>query len=226
MNAQARMLAATILVGVPLLAAVWFLAIAPKRAERADVTARVATQKARLDRAKAQVDAYAATQDEFPDLLSELRRLDRAVPSRADVSSLLRELQRRARVRGSELRLVSLKEGGAPAGGATDAKPATPGAVAGPGGLSALPFTFEYTGKYFDLIDVLATVRRSVRLEGERVRVRGRLLTIDGLTFKRLDPATPLTKAVVNATAYIAPDGAATPQAPTDAGQAPAEGGS
>ncbi|HVF78561.1 MAG TPA: hypothetical protein VNA28_09705, partial [Solirubrobacteraceae bacterium] len=88
------------------------------------------------------------------------------------------------------------------------------------------PFTFEYTGKYFDLVDILKTVRRSVRVTSGDLNVDGRLLTIDGLSFKRIDPSAQLTKAVLNATAYIAVDGAtaapATPAAADPAVPAPA----
>jgi len=97
-----------------------------------------------------------------------------------------------------------------------------------------LPFTFEYTGKYFDLVSILKTVRRSVRVTSGDLNIDGRLLTIDGLSFKRVEPNAQLTKAVLNATAYIAADGkssapatpAAAAAAPPAAGTAAAKGGS
>lgn len=227
MNASSRPLIATLIGAVALMAAMWFLAISPKRSEGAEVHQSLVTQQARLDAADAQVATYTASHKQFDGLLVELRRLDMAVPARAAVSSMLRELQRRAKVRGSDLRLVALKSGAAaaPAAAGAAATPVTPGAVAGPSGLSALPFTFEYTGRYLDLVDILATIRRSVRTEEGDVTVSGRLLTIDGLAFKRVTDSA-LTKAVVNATAYIAPDPAAAPQPPADAGQPPAKEGS
>lgn len=206
MTSQARSLAATIAIGIALLAALWFMAIAPKRSEKAQVTSNVAAQQARLDAATAQVATFTASRTQFAGLMTELRGLDKAVPSRGDIPAMLRELQRRAKARGSLLRLVELTDGAAAnvAGAATT----TPGAVAGPGGLATLPFTFEYTGKYFDLVDILKTVRRSVRVTAGDLNIDGRLLRIDGLSFKRVDPDTRLTKAVLNATAYIAADGA------------------
>lgn len=212
MTSHTRSLPAVVLIGVALLAALWFLAIAPKRSEHAQVTGNVETQQTRLDAAKAQVTSFSAARKQFPGLLIELRRLDRAVPARGDVSTMLRELQRRAKVRDSDLRIVALKDA---AQAATAGAPATtPGAVVGPGGLSALPFTFEYTGRYHDLLDILKTVRRSVRVTSGDLNIHGRLLTIDGLAFKPLDGDVRLTKAVMNATAYIAPDGATAPQSP------------
>ena len=61
-------------------------------------------------------------------------------------------------------------------------------------------------------------MRRSVIVRKDKVKVGGRLLTIDSVSFTRTDPTTTRTKATLNATAYIAPDGAATPQPPAAAG--------
>lgn len=213
MTAQARSLGAAIAVGIALLATLWFVAIAPKRSENATVTANVAAQQQRLDAAKAELATFTASRNQFAGLMTELRGLDRAVPSRADISAMLRELQRRARARGSDLRLVELNNDAAQGAGAAPAT--TPGAATRPGGLVALPFTFEYTGKYFDLVDILKTVRRSVRVTSGDLNVNGRLLTVDQLSFKRIEPGARLTKAVLNATAYIAADGSsAAPAAP------------
>ena len=208
-----------VLAGIAIVAALWVLAIGPKRSESAEVRDNVSAQQQRVSESQAQLASYQNARKQFPGMLSELKSLDKAVPARAKISSLLRQIQRRADVRDSELRLVALKAAAAvpAAGGAT---PVTPGATIGPDGLSALPFTFEFTGRYFDLRDILQTVRRSVSVRSGDVKVSGRLLTIDGVSFTRTDPASPLTKAIVNATAYIAPDGAATPQPPAAAATA------
>jgi len=223
MNEQSRMIAGTLLAGVAILAVLWFTTIAPKRSESSSVRSNVAAQETRLVKASAQVTSYQSARKQFPGLMSELKLLDKAVPGRAAIADLLRELQRRARVSGSDLRLAALKSSGAaPAAAVTGASPAvtpvTPGATSGPGGLSALPFTFEYNGKYFDLLQVLQAVRKSVKVRASGdLAIGGRLLTIDGVTFNRADADAARTKAVVNATAYIAPEGAASPQAPAGA---------
>lgn len=219
MTPQTRALAATIAAVLALNAALWFLAIGPKRAEKAEVGDNVAAQQARLDTAKTQIATFAASRKQFAGMLTELRGLDKAVPARGDISAMLRELQRRAKLRDSDLRLVELKNA---AGSTPGLVPSTPGAITGPGGLSALPFTFEYTGRYFDLLDILKTVRRSVRVQSGDLAVNGRLLTIDGLAFNPVEGDRKLTKAVLNATAYIAPDAAAAAPQPPATGTAPA----
>lgn len=215
------------LAGVAILATLWMLAISPKREERSQVKANLAAQETRLQTAQTQLDSFEAAKRQFPVKLAELKQLDEAVPARGAISSLLRQLQRRAKVRNSTLRLVALKPGAAAPAAAeagTAAAPVTPGASLGPDGLAALPFTFEFTGEYFDLRDILAAVRRSVSVKKDKIKVDGRLLTIDGLTFKRSDPGSSRTKATLNATAYIAPDGASTPQPPDAAAAAPPAG--
>ena len=220
MTNDTRTIGIVVLAGVAILAALWMLAISPKRDERTTIKANVTAQEARLQTAQTQLASFEAAKQQFPAKLAELKRLDEAVPARGAISSLLRQLQRRAKVRNSNLRLIALKPSGAPtpvAGATTPAAPITPGASVGPDGLATLPFTFEFTGEYFDLRDILATVRRSVSVRKDKIKVGGRLLTIDGLTFTRLDPMSSDTKATLNATAYIAPDGAATPQPPAAA---------
>jgi Tfp pilus assembly protein PilO len=219
MNAQTRMIVGTLIAGIAAVAALWVLAIAPKRSDNARVQASVAAQQTRLTAAQAQVTSYRASRKRLPGLMAELKRLDRAVPTHGDIANLLRQLQRRARLSGSDLRLAVLKTGAAaPAAGAA---PLTPGATAGPDGLATLPFTFEYNGKYFDLVRILRAVRKSVtvRSSGD-LSIDGRLLTIDGLSFQRVSGGGARTKAVVNATAYIAPDGASTSQAPASSASA------
>jgi Tfp pilus assembly protein PilO len=209
-----RMIVWIVLAGVALVAVLWVIAIGPKRADLYGVDANVSAQRQRVDDARRQVADYTAARKQFAGMLAELRRLDVAVPSRGAIPQLLRQLQRRARARDSSLQLAALKAASAAPG----TTPATPGATTGPSGLSALPFTFEYTGDYFDLVAILRAVRASVQTRDGDLRIGGRLLTIDGLTFKRPEAGKKLTKAVVSATAYIAPD-AASPQVPATATQ-------
>jgi hypothetical protein len=99
----------------------------------------------------------------------------------------------------------------------------TPGAAPGPGGVATLPFTFTYTGEYFDLVHVLAAARRAVRVRSGDLKIDGRLVTIEGMSFQRAQADDPLIKATVSATAYIAaapvaPQPSAVPAAPATQG--------
>ena len=211
-----RMIIFTVLAGLAVLAALWVLAISPKRSESAKVRTNVAAQELRLSAAQAQLAGYEADRKAYPRHLQALRRLDGAVPARGEVSTLLRELQKRANASSSDLRLAALKPAATPVAGLT------PGASSGSTGLATLPFSFSYTGKYFDLVKVLAAARRSVTVRSGRLKIDGRLVTIEGLTFERVKE-TELIKANVSGTAYIA----AAPAPPTAVpAAATAQGGS
>jgi Tfp pilus assembly protein PilO len=214
LSAQNRTVVMIVLAGVALVAALWVTAIGPKRTERGSVTANTSVAQQRVDELRRQVADYTAARRQFSGMMSELKRLDVAVPSRGAISELLRELQRRARARNSSLQLAALKTAAAAPGTTTS----TPGASIGAGGLATLPFTFEYSGDYFDLVAILRAVRASVEARAGDLQIDGRLLTIDGLTFKRPTDGGKLTQAIVSATAYIAPD-ASSPTVPAAATQ-------
>jgi Tfp pilus assembly protein PilO len=194
-----RMIVATLMAGAVLLAALWMLALAPKRAASAKVRSDLVTQEQRLSTASSELASYRTSHKQYPDLLAELRRLDEAVPSHGAIPALLRQLQRRARALKSDLSLVALKSAAAPAGSGL-----TPGATIGAGGLATLPFSFTYSGRYFDLVHVLAAARRAVSVKSGDLTIDGRLVTIEGLSFQRTTAESPLIKAAVSGTAYIA----------------------
>lgn len=216
-----RMIMGTMLAGASLLAALWMLALAPKRSESAKVKTNLAGQEQRLAAARTELARYEKSRERFPGLLTELRSLNEAVPAHGAIPSLLRQLQRRAHAEKSDLSLVSLKAGTTSPGSGP-----TPGAASGPGGLATLPFAFAYTGEYFDLVHVLAAARLAVRVKGGDLRIGGRLVTIEGLSFQRAAADSSLIKASVSGTAYIATDATTPPQPAASPAAASPQGGS
>ena len=82
-----------------------------------------------------------------------------------------------------------------------------------------MPFSFTFTGTFFNLADFLRKIDRFVRLKESGVGVSGRLLTIDGIALSVSPDGFPSIKASVAATAYLLPEeqgvfGGASPQAP------------
>lgn len=217
-----RMILGVVLVGVAVLAALWMLALSPKRSESAEVRDSVAAQELRLTEATTKLAGYEQARKQYPEMKKELKRLDEAVPARGAIPQLLRQLQRRARVRQSELQVVALK----PSGGAGASAPGlTPGAALSSGGLATLPFTFSYTGQYFDLVGVLKAARRSVIAKAGDIKIDGRLVTIEGLSFEPTEAGSKTIKASVAGTAYIAAKPPA-PQPAADPAATATEGGS
>lgn len=66
---------------------------------------------------------------------------------------------------------------------AAPATTATPQSQATPGALESVALTFDFTGTYFDLADFFHRLKRFVYVQDDRIFIRGRLLTIDSLTF-------------------------------------------
>jgi Tfp pilus assembly protein PilO len=215
-----RMILGTIIAGAALLAAMWLLALSPKRSESAEVKTNVAAQEQRLATAKTELASFQTARKQYPGMLAELKRLDKAVPARGAIPSLLRQLQKRANGRHSVLKLAELKPGSATPGSGL-----TPGAKPLSGGLAALPFSFTYTGKYFDLVSVLKAARKAVTVKSKSgdLEIDGRLVTIEGVSFARTKTDSPVITASVSGTAYIA--AAAAPPSTVATSAAP-QGGS
>ena len=89
-----------------------------------------------------------------------------------------------------------------------------PGAAVGSAGFPTMPFSFVFNGTFFDMERFLSEVQRFVRVNGQNVDVRGRLLSIDGFALNAGPNGFPSVKANITATAYLmSPDDAATTSA-------------
>ena len=115
--------------------------------------------------------------------------------------------------------------GGAPAAAPADASaPAgAPAATTTPAGLQTVPLELTFSGGFFELADLLHRIKRFVRVANDRIEVRGRLMTVQGLKFETVD--TDELKVTMSASIYLVPktQGAtagATPTGPS--GAAPA----
>jgi hypothetical protein len=104
---------------------------------------------------------------------------------------------------------------------ATGTTPAAPSTA--PATLDTVALTFNFTGSYFDLADFFHRLKRFVYVANNQIFVRGRLMTIDTLTFAPGSltgtGGTGGLAATVGATVYLSPKaqgvtGGATPQGP------------
>lgn len=85
-------------------------------------------------------------------------------------------------------------------------------------GLDTVPLNFNFVGSYFDLADFFHRVKRFVRVANSDIRVRGRLMTIDGMNLTT--KGFPRISAQLTATIYLSPKsegatGGGTAQGPT-----------
>jgi hypothetical protein len=195
------------IVGVAALAAaVWFLALAPKR-ERANALAVQVTQAvARRDAATAKaVHAEHAKADYAADYAT-VARLGKAVPAQADVPSLVFQIESAARGSKVDFRKVTVEDTPATAPGATDAAATTTTS-----GISPTPVTFTFEGSFFGLQRMLREIDRFSRVKGSKVSVSGRLLTLDQVKLSAGRAGLPKVKAEITAVAYVAPVPSALP---------------
>jgi hypothetical protein len=111
---------------------------------------------------------------------------------------------------------TSSKSGGLPVGGGATAGGGASAAGGCAAGLECVPLDFEFRGNFFDLADFFHRMKRFVKVANDRLVVRGRLMTIDGLKFSSDDELFPALKAEVTATVYLSPKAE-----PATAGAAP-----
>ena len=209
--------------GLALLAAFWLLAIKPKRAEVQTLTGQIATQQSRLATAQATVSSGLAAKAAYPKDYAAVAQLGKALPADDDLPSLLCQLD--AESQGKHIDFASITRGASATGAgssstpdaagaaATGASSLPPGATVGTAGLATLPFSFTFTGSFFDLQKFIQGVQDFVRPEGQGIAVRGRLLTIDGVSLVPGGKDLSHLQAKIAATAYLAPS--TTPAATT-----------
>ena len=268
-----------VIIGVLLAAAIagfWFVGLAPKRKEAAELQAQVASETQKLTSAQQRAAEAKQAKARYNGDYAAVAKLGKAVPKTDALPSLLYQLQsvaHSARVDFTSLKIAggggqgpapaatapAAASGGTSASGSSSAgsstgsaaaaapaastpstpAPATqaatatlpPGAAVGSAGFPTMPFSFVFSGSFFDMERFLGDVQRFVRVDNKRVDVRGRLLSVDGFGLVAGPGGFPNVKASIVATAYLrtaaddelttttpAPGGSATPAA--DAGAA------
>jgi Tfp pilus assembly protein PilO len=174
-----------------LAAAGWFLLVSPRRAEAADLDARIADAQLRLT--QAQIDSR---RDPAPPVeTGDLFRLARAMPDTVDMSGILLELNRVATETGIEFESIS------PAGAATV------------GAYQVVPVTLLFEGNFYSLSDFLFRLRNLVQVHDGELAATGRLFNVDSVSFSESQRRFPHIRATLQVNAFVY--GTAPPAAPT-----------
>ena len=238
MSASRNRLILGLVAGVAALAAFWFLVLSPKQQEASALRESIDSTQAEVAKLRAETGKLQAAKSSHDVDYASVVRLGKAVPTDDDVGSLVVQLDSAAKRSGVDFRSVQLSGGagtttpppaaaGAGTAQATTAK-LPPGASVGPAGFPTMPFSFEFTGQFFTLSNFFSRLERLVRVDGERIDVSGRLLTVDAFSLKAGESGFPSVVATIGATAYLIPREesmplGATPQAA--AGAVPADAG-
>jgi hypothetical protein len=207
---------------VAVVAAFYFLALAPKRDEAAKLDGDIAAKQQEVDQSKALLASYGDAKGRYKKNYATIARLGKAVPADDDVRSLLVQLSDAAAK--SDVTFHALNVGGGGGGGVAEAQTTAPGALApapgtvpvGSAGFKAMPFSFGFEGSFFRLSDFFDRLEDFVTVENKKLDVTGRLLLIGSINVLPGQGTKQLT-ATIGAASYLVPP-------PTDVTGAPASG--
>jgi Pilus assembly protein, PilO len=184
---------ALVVVGVLVLgAAAYFGLVRSKKAEAARL------QK-ETDAAKAQIDDYytksAAVKGRPKIRSADLFRLAKAMPSQADMSGVLLQLNQIAADTGITFQSIAPQ----------NSVPIT--------GYQAVPIQLTFEGNFYSLVDFLFRLRNLVDVEHGQLNATGRLFAIDTLSFDEAQEGFPQISATLVVDAFVY--GTATPATAT-----------
>lgn len=195
----------------------WKLALAPKRAQAADLAKQVAGQQAQLAQSQRLVATYKGAKRSYGANYATVVRLGKAAPSDDDTRSLVVQLD--AAAKRSDTRFASIDVSGGSSGqttstGGAAAATTAPGAV-NIGAYSVMPFSLAFTGDFESLENFLGRLQRFVTVKGGKVLVNGRLMRVESVTLQPGDKGWPGLSAVITASSYIVGDDAGAAAAPS-----------
>jgi Tfp pilus assembly protein PilO len=212
---QRRTVLLSALVALVAAAGFYMLVLGPKRERATELSAQAATARATLAQTRQQAVELKTAKGSFGKDYTSVVELGKAVPTDDDVRSLMVQIDAAAKRSGVDFRTIQLSGGGgtttppaATSGAAANqATTATlpPGATVGTAGFPTMPFSFEFSGKFFTLSDFFARLDRLVRIDGKGIEVSGRLLSVDAFSLKPGAKGFPSVTATVGATAYLLP---------------------
>ena len=138
----------------------WFFFVSPQRAKADKVGVQADAAHAEL-MGDQQLIAAAKRQN----TLGNAKAAERALPDDPKVSEILRELNGFAAESRTELDNI------------------TPGTALQVGNAQALPITLTFQGRYFGLQKLLKLMRQNASVSGNKIVSKGRLYTVDSITF-------------------------------------------
>jgi Tfp pilus assembly protein PilO len=251
MTLRDRLVILVVLVGAGL-AGFWFVGLAPKHKEAADLQSQIDSARQQLDDAQQKAAQARTAKEHYDRDYATIAKLGKAVPKSDALPSLLYQLQSAAHGARIDFQSLKVSAGGGvgPAPSTTSAAasaatatngsssssssssasssssssssssapstpstpaPATqaavtalpPGAMVGSAGFPTMPFNFVFNGSFFDMEQFFRDVQGFVKVNGDKVNVSGRLLSIDGFSLGAGANGFPSVTAKISATAYL-----------------------
>jgi hypothetical protein len=228
----------------------WFMLLAPKRERASELETQVTALQGEVSTQEQLASAAEQAQSDYAKNYERLIVLGKAAPADGDTPSLLTQLTAAAERSRTEFSGLTREEAGelpaatpaaetttdqnanaeaAPAATPVSSAPATEasaatlplGASIGPAGLGVLPYTLQFSGDFFEVADLLATLDEQVGAKGGGAEVDGRLLTVNGFTLVPAEGESELA-VELSITTYVLPDSQGLTAGATPAAPAPA----
>jgi hypothetical protein len=200
-------------VAAALLGGYWFLVLAPKRTEAANLDTKIQAKQAQASQAQTQLATYEKARAAYKGNYAKLVSLGKAAPADDDVRSLMVQLDQvagRGNVTFDKVEVGTGTSTPAPAttAGSTPAKTTAlataPGLVPlGTTGVSALPFSLGFDGSFMNLSNYFRKLQRFVRLRNEQVNAKGRLVRVESIDIMPATTGWPDMIAQIGAASYV-----------------------
>jgi type II secretory pathway pseudopilin PulG len=228
MTRRDRLMILSIL-AVVLLGGFYMLVLSPQRKASKTAQAELIKAQTSLTEAQARLDSGRAAQQAFRRDRTTIVKLGRVVPESDDIPTLITQLQALAKRYHVNFTSFGIDASGggaakAPAVAVTSTSTTTtgagktstsstaavaplypPGSVEVSGGLGRTAVLISLTGKYFNLEQYLRAVQRFAVLSANRESAKGRLMIVDGFSYKNKEAIGGLLKADLGASVYFAP---------------------
>jgi type II secretory pathway pseudopilin PulG len=198
-----------VVLAVAAVAAAWMLVIQPRRAQASKLGTQVTSEQSQLDSARAQIAQGEAARRSFPSNYTQIVRLGEAVPADDNVPSLIYQIQGAAT--GAHVDFRSLQV----TGGSSSSTPSSsssngssgaslpPGVTVGAAGFPAEQFQFQLQGNFFNLSKFFNRLQQFVVAGKNQLSIRGRLMTVNAISFGAAPQGFPQITATVSATTYL-----------------------
>jgi Tfp pilus assembly protein PilO len=175
--------AVTLIGGAIMVAAAWFLLVAPQRSKANDLATRVSASQSELAQRRQALARPAAAVTVRP---SDLYRLTKALPDDPDMPGILIDVDRLAHL--NKLSFSSI----------------TPSAQIAGSGYTQQPLAIVVQGRFGNVSRFLGSLRRLVSVHGGRLDARGRLYSVSKIDLTSPDSpaAYPVVKAAVVLNSY------------------------
>lgn len=188
---------------VALLAAAWFLVVAPQRTKVTELQSQVSAAQTELSQKRV---ALATPSANITVKAGDTFRLAKAMPDATNMAGMILDLNRLAKRH--KLAFTSI----------------TPSSPLAATGYLAQPVAVEVQGRFMDVSGFLGELRRLVRVQKRRLDARGRLYSTTNVHLTEGDDSFPDVKAAVTIESYtfFAPTAGGTPVDPTTSTPSPA----